>query len=126
MNVLVTGGAGYIGSHAVQRLLRDGHTVVALDNLSRGHIQAIDALRPAAAGRLHFIRADIGDRALVESLLREHRVQTVLHFAALAYVGESVDEPLRYYRNNAAGALALLEACDACGVERFVFSYTCA
>jgi len=126
MNVLVTGGAGYIGSHAVQRLLRDGHTVVSVDNLFRGHAGAMDALRPAAGGRLQFTKADIGDRPAIEGLLAEHRIETVMHFAALAYVGESVDEPLRYYRNNSAGALALLEACHAAGVRRFVFSSTCA
>jgi UDP-glucose 4-epimerase len=126
MNVLVTGGAGYIGSHAVQRLLRDGHRVVSVDNLYRGHAEAMAALEPTAAGRLTFVRADIGEGARMEGLLREHRVETVLHFAALAYVGESVDQPLSYYRNNAASALALIEACERAGVARFVFSSTCA
>ncbi len=129
MNVLVTGGAGYIGSHACQRLLADGHSVVAVDNLFRGHERAIEYLRtgtPHGATRLHFERMDIGDRAGLERLMRARSVDAVMHFAALAYVGESVDQPLRYYRNNAAGALSLLEACEACGVERFVFSSTCA
>lgn len=125
-SILVTGAAGYIGSHAVQRLLRDGHTVVAVDNLYRGHVEAMDALRAAAPDRLHFHKLDIADRPAVESLLRQHKVHAVMHFAALAYVGESVDQPLRYYRNNTAAALALLEACDAAGVGRFVFSSTCA
>ncbi len=126
MSILVTGGAGYIGSHAVQRLLRDGRTVIALDNLSRGNERAIELLAGGAGKRLVFERGDIGDRAAVEALMRRHGVRTVLHFAALAYVGESVDEPLRYYRNNAASALSLIEACDAAGVDRFVFSSTCA
>lgn len=126
MNVLVTGGAGYIGSHAVQRLLRDGHTVVALDNLFRGHVEALDRLRPKAEGRLHFVQTDVGDRAAVERAIREHNVAAVIHFAAMAYVGESVTQPLVYYRNNAAASLALIEACDACGIEKFVFSSTCA
>ena len=126
MNVLVTGGAGYIGSHAVQRLLRDGHSVVGVDNLFRGHAEAMELLKKDAGGRLHFVKADIGDRAAMEGLLRERWVETVMHFAALAYVGESVEQPLRYYRNNAAGALALIEACTAVGVNRFVFSSTCA
>ncbi len=127
MDVLVTGGAGYIGSHAVQRLLRDGHGVVSLDNLFRGHAEAMGLLAKGPGGaRLRFVEGDVGDRALVESLLREHGITTVMHFAALAYVGESVTQPLRYYRNNSAAALALIEACDAAGVERFVFSSTCA
>lgn len=126
MNVLVTGGAGYIGSHAVQRLLRDGHTVISLDNLFRGHIEAMEALKPVANGRLHFVKGDVGDRAHIEGLLRHHAIDSVLHFAAHAYVGESVKVPLQYYRNNSAAALSLLEACDAAGVRKFVFSSTCA
>jgi UDP-glucose 4-epimerase len=126
MNVLVTGAAGYIGSHAVQRLLRDGHTVVGIDNLYRGHPEAIDLLKKDAHGRLHFTKSDIADRSAVELLMHEHRIDTVMHFAALTYVGESVEQPLSYYRNNAGGALALLEACDAAGVRRFVFSSTAA
>ncbi len=127
MNVLVTGGAGYIGSHAAQRLLRDGHEVAVIDNLSRGHAAAMELLKSGAGGRgLSFHEGDVGDRALVERVLRERRVEAVMHFAALAYVGESVDQPLRYYRNNAASALGLIEACEAAGVDRFVFSSTCA
>ena len=134
MSVLVTGGAGYIGSHAVQRLLRDGQHVVALDNLFRGHAEAIDALQTIAGGRLTFVRADVGDRDLVARLLIDHKVKTVMHFAAMAYVGESVNQPLRYYRNNTAATLSLLEAIEqswadpraAGGVERMVFSSTCA
>lgn len=126
MNILVTGGAGYIGSHAVQRLLRDGHRVVAVDNLFRGHARAIDLLKRDAGGRLEFVKADTGDRTALDRALAENKVEAVMHFAALAYVGESVDDPLRYYRANAAGTLTLLEACESAGVERFVFSSTCA
>lgn len=126
MNVLVTGGAGYIGSHAVKRLLADGHTVVALDNLMRGHAAAIERLGKEAGGRLHFARNDIGDRPIVEKLLKTHKVDCIMHFAALAAVGESVEQPLLYYRNNVANAIALLEAADAAGVQRFVFSSSCA
>jgi UDP-glucose 4-epimerase len=127
MNILITGGAGYIGSHAVQRLLRDGHRVVSLDNLFRGHAAAMGRLAAGPGGeRLHFIRGDIANRDLVEGAIREHRVEAVMHFAAVAYVGESVQQPLWYYRNNAAGALALIEALDATGVGRLVFSSTAA
>lgn len=132
MSILVTGGAGFIGSHAVQRLLRDGHRVVVIDNLFRGHAAALERLQPTAGGRLTFIRADLGDRAVLDPLLRDHKIRSVMHFGAMAYVGESVAEPLRYYRNNAAASLALLEAIDqqwrdeGAGVERFVFSSTCA
>lgn len=126
MSILVTGAAGYIGSHAVQRLLREGREVVALDNLSRGHEGAIARLRDQAQGRLHFARTDIADRETIARLITDHRVEAVMHFAALAYVGESVEKPLLYYRNNAAGALALLEVCRERSVTRFVFSSTCA
>ena len=126
MAVMVSGGAGYIGSHAVKRLLESGQTVLSVDNLFRGHKEAMDALRPVSQGRLTFAEADIGDRDRLTRLMREHGVDTVMHFAALAYVGESVTDPLRYYRVNAAGALGLLEACDEVGVSRFVFSSTCA
>lgn len=128
MNILVTGGAGYIGSHAVQRLLRDGHHVVVVDSLIRGHAAALETLRRAAGpgSQLVFVHADIADQARVESSLREHRVSAVMHFAALAAVGESVERPLLYYRNNVSAMIALLSACEATGVERFVFSSSCA
>lgn len=128
MDVLVTGGAGYIGSHAVQRLVRDGHTVVAVDNLFRGHAEAIERLKPASGGRLHFYEADTGDRTRMLDIITSHRVTNVMHFAALAYVGESVTQPLKYYRNNTAATLGLIEAIEMSGgqVTRLVFSSTCA
>lgn len=126
MNVLVTGGAGYIGSHAVQRLLRDAHAVVALDSLVRGHREAIARLEPSAGGRLSFVHADVGDAPTVARVLREHRIDAVMHFAALTSVGESVAQPLTYHRNNTAAALSLLECCAQAGVPRFVFSSTAA
>ena len=124
MNVLVTGGAGYIGSHAALRLLEDGHAVTVVDDLSRGNRGAIEAIR--AIGDLNFVQGDVGDRALLEATLRRRSIDVVIHFAALTYVGESMQQPLRYYRHNAAAALGLLEAMDAAGVKRFVFSSTCA
>ncbi len=126
MNILVTGGAGYIGSHAVQRLLRDGHTVVAIDDLSLGHREAIDALTDHAGDRLVFEKASVGETTRLETLMGDHDIDTVFHFAAFASVGESVAEPLRYYRNNIAEGIGLLEACNHAGVGRFVFSSSCA
>ena len=130
MNILVTGGAGYIGSHATQYLIKAGHTVTVVDNLYRGHTAALDRLRDSlgadAAGRLSFVEGDTGDRALMEGVLRDHKIEAVMHFAALAYVGESVTEPLLYHRNNTSAVVELLAACEAVGIEKFVFSSTCA
>ncbi|MGE3106804.1 MAG: UDP-glucose 4-epimerase GalE [Phycisphaerales bacterium] len=128
MSILITGGAGYIGSHAVQRMLRDGHTVVAVDNLVRGHVEAIERLQDHAHGRLHFYNADVGDSGRIHQIITSHAVTSVLHFAALAYVGESVTQPLRYYRTNTAATLGLVEAIHRSSghVDRLVFSSTCA
>lgn len=119
MNVLVTGGAGYIGSHAVKRLVETAHTAVVIDNLDRGHRQA---LHPRAA----FYELPLADTAAIARVLKEHAIECVMHFAALAYVGESVERPLDYYENNTSGAISLLKAMQAAGVKRFVFSSTCA
>ncbi len=123
--VAVIGAAGYIGSHAAKLLLESGRRVLAIDNLSRGVRPAIDALESIAEGRFTFIKADVADPSLAETL-REHAVRDVMHFAALAYVRESVDRPLDYHANNTAKATALLKSSEAAGVERFVFSSTCA
>jgi len=119
MSVLVTGAAGYIGSHAVKVLVEQGDDVIAVDNLSRGHRQAV---HPAAT----FYQRDIADTDAVTHILRDHAVETVVHFAALAYVGESVQKPLRYYANNTAGTISLLRAMQRASVRRLVFSSTCA
>lgn len=118
-NVLVTGGAGYIGSHAVQRLMGAGYRVVVVDNLVRGHRAAVPEAVP-------FYELDLRDTHGLEQVLRDERIEGVLHFAALAYVGESVEAPLRYYDNNVAGSISLLSAMRKAGVERLVFSSTCA
>jgi UDP-glucose-4-epimerase GalE len=118
MRLLVTGGAGYVGSHALRWFLEHGHKAWAIDNLSRGHAKAVPA------GRL--LKGDIADQRFVEDCLRTHRIDAVFHFAAFALVGESVEHPERYYQNNLVGSLALLEAMRRCGVERLVFSSTCA
>jgi UDP-glucose 4-epimerase len=119
MNVLVTGAAGYIGSHAVKHLLASGHKVVALDNLSRGH-------RSAVPDGAVFHDLDVRERDAVRQVLERHAIECVMHFAALAAVGESVEQPLLYYDNNTVGTLSLLQAVRAAGVSRFVFSSTCA
>lgn len=126
MNVLVSGGAGYIGSHAVLRLVENGHQVLIVDNLSRGHREAATVLESIAPGRVAFEDCDILETERLAGLMTSHRCDAVLHFAALAYVGESVEQPLRYYRNNTAGALSLIQAAEDAGVGRFVFSSTCA
>ena len=118
MNVLVVGGAGYIGSHMVRKLDRTGHQVVVLDNLSTGHAAAV------TAGEL--IVGEMSDRTLVEAILSDHRIDAVMHFAACALVGESVIEPAKYYRNNVVATLELLEAMRRTAVKQIVFSSSCA
>ncbi len=118
MRVLVTGGAGYIGSHTVRLLLDHGHEVWVYDNLVFGHEGAVPADR--------LIVADLGERERLHSVLKEKRIEAVVHFAAYAYVGESVHEPLKYYRNNVSLSVELLEAMRATGVGKIVFSSTCA
>lgn len=120
MNVLVAGGAGYIGSHTVKQLKEAGHTPIIYDNLARGHKQVIEILKvPAIIG-------DLGDGEKLAAALRDHRIECVMHFAAYAYVGESVQEPLMYYHNNVAVTVSVLQAMRKAGVDRFVFSSTCA
>ncbi|MEM7756142.1 MAG: UDP-glucose 4-epimerase GalE [Planctomycetota bacterium] len=129
MNIMVTGGAGYVGSHAAQHLVKAGHKVIVVDNLGRGHLAAIERLKDSLgddASRLVFAEGDTADRNQMVSVLAAHGVEAVMHFAALAYVGESVTDPLRYHQNNTGAAISLLQACDDVGVQRFVFSSTCA
>jgi UDP-glucose 4-epimerase len=119
--ILVTGGAGYIGSHAVLALREAGYEVVILDNLVYGHRDIVETVL-----KVELIEGDIADRALLDKIFKTREFAAVMHFAAYAYVGESVSQPAKYYRNNVAGTLTLLEAmCDA-GIKNFVFSSTCA
>jgi UDP-glucose 4-epimerase len=118
VKILVTGGAGYVGSHAARFLELAGHEVWVYDNLSLGHRAAV------AAGRL--IEGDLGDQARLVELLREKRIEAVMHFAAFALVGESVSDPAKYYRNNIGGSLSLLEAMRLSDVRKIVFSSTTA
>lgn len=116
--VLVTGGAGYIGSHACKALAAAGYTPVVYDNLSYGHEWAVK-WGPLEVG-------DIGDHARLQTVIRKHQPVAVMHFAAFAYVGESVANPLKYYRNNVAGTLTLIEEMLDAGIDKMVFSSTCA
>jgi UDP-glucose-4-epimerase GalE len=117
--VLVSGGAGYIGSHAVRALADAGHAVVVLDNLSAGHAAAVPAGVPLVVGDMH-------DTPLVARALAEHGIDAVMHFAAWLDVGASVANPLGYYHNNVTGTLSVLDAMRQAGVRQFVFSSTCA
>jgi len=119
MNVLVVGGAGYIGSHCVRQLHSSGHQPVVVDNLVFGHAASLTPETP-------FIKADLGDRETMTAVLGDHSIDLVMHFAAFAYVGESVQNPLKYYLNNVAATLHLLDAMRSANVRRFVFSSTCA
>lgn len=116
--VLVTGGAGYIGSHACKVLARAGYEPVVFDNLSRGHREAV------RWGPL--IEGSVAERGKLAAALADHRVSVVMHFAAYAYVGESVTDPALYYANNLGGSLSLLEAMREVGIDKIVFSSTCA
>ncbi|MFQ3599235.1 MAG: UDP-glucose 4-epimerase GalE [Chloroherpetonaceae bacterium] len=118
MKVLVTGGAGYIGAHAVRELKRAGYEVVIFDNLIYGH-------RELAQGE-RLIVGELENTALLREVFAEHRVEAVMHFAAFAYVGESVENPAKYYRNNVVATLNLLEVMREAKVNRFIFSSTCA
>ena len=119
MNVLVVGGAGYIGSHCVRQLVEAGHRPVVLDNLVYGH-------RGAVAPDIAFYDSNGGDEAAVGRILRDEKIELVMHFAAYAYVGESVGDPLKYYFNNFVATLELVRAMLDNGVKKFVFSSTCA
>lgn len=118
-NILVMGGAGYIGSHTVKHLLDNGYQVVVADNLIYGHRAAVDA-------RAEFIHADLLDPYSLEQVFNKFSISAVIHFAAFAYVGESVQEPQKYYFNNVQGTLNLLRAMLSHGVKDIVFSSTCA
>jgi len=118
MRILVTGGAGYIGSHTVRHLLERGHDVTVYDNLSLGHRAAVPADR--------LVVGDLKDAQRLDHLLMIQRIEAVIHFAAYAFVGESVTNPAKYYQNNLVNTLALMECMRKGGVSKFVFSSTCA
>lgn len=119
MKILVVGGAGYIGSVCAELLLDEGHEVAVFDNLSEGHRQAVDP-------RAEFVEGDLCDRAVIEAALGQTAPEAVMHFAGSALVGESMENPSKYFRNNFVNGLNLLDAMVARGVSRLVFSSTCA
>src|SRR6266850_1650703 len=119
MKIFVVGGAGYIGSVCSELLLNEAHEVAIFDNLSEGHRSAVDS-------RTHFIEGELADRQQIEAALSTHRPDAVMHFAANALVGESMQNPSKYFRNNVAGGVNLLDAMLEADVRRFVFSSTCA
>src|SRR3954466_7231604 len=119
MTTLVTGGAGYIGSHVVHRLVDEGRPVVVLDNLSTGHAKSI----PSQA---RFVAGDVGDSSLVADILASHNVQSIVHIAASIIGSESIASPLAYYRNNTVNARSLIEAAVVGNVRNFIFSSTAA
>lgn len=119
MNILITGGAGYIGSHTVHYLLQRGYQPVVLDNLSTGHRQAVPAAVP-------FYQGDIADRELVATIVQQHRIQGVIHFAASSLVGESMANPAKYFENNVVKTILFLNTLLKIGVKHFVFSSTAA
>jgi UDP-arabinose 4-epimerase len=127
-HVLVTGGAGYIGSHAALRLLKESYRVTIVDNLSRGNLAAVRILQELfpEPGRLQFIYADLGDAKAVNKIFTENAFDAVMHFAAVAYVGESTQFPLKYYHNITSNTLVVLETMAAHGVKTLIYSSTCA
>jgi UDP-glucose 4-epimerase len=121
MAILVTGGAGYIGSHSVLTLQKAGYEVIVLDNLVYGHQDLVEQVL-----KVKLIVGSTGDRALLQEIFADHQIDAVMHFAAYAYVGESVTQPAKYYQNNVVGTLTLLEAMLEAKINKFVFSSTCA
>jgi UDP-glucose 4-epimerase len=120
--ILVTGGAGYIGSHTAVELLNAGHQVVIVDNLCNSSAKVLDRIEALAGKNFSFVQADVRDSAALDRIFAEHRIDGVIHFAGLKAVGESVAQPLRYFDNNIGSTLALLQAMDRAGVRRIVFS----
>ena len=122
MRVMVTGGAGYIGSHTLVELLTEGHEAFVIDNLSNGHEEALSRVKQRANKDFGFVKADIRDSEALDEAFAEFKPEAVIHFAGLKAVGESVEQPLTYYENNVVGSLALLKAMDAHGCKKIVFS----
>lgn len=126
MNILVTGGAGYIGSHTCVFLLEAGHTVIVADNLCNSSAETLDRVKRITGRDIIFYRADVTDEKAVDAVFGGHPVDAVIHFAGLKSIGESVSRPLEYYYNNTVGTMVVVKACKKYGVKRFVFSSSAA
>lgn len=124
-NILVTGGLGYIGSHTVVELVNSGYNPVIIDDLSNSSHDVLSRIAKITGKDVPFFKADVSDTARVENILKQHQIEGVIHFAAFKAVGESVAEPLKYYRNNIGGLVALITAMQNCNVKNIVFSSSC-
>ncbi len=122
MKILVTGGAGYIGSHTIISLQNAGHDVVVIDNLSNSSLEAITRVKKITGKSVHFFKEDICNKNALDRIFSEHVIDSVIHFAAFKAVGESVRKPLKYYRNNVSGTISLLEAMAARQIKNIIFS----
>ncbi|MGG0276179.1 UDP-glucose 4-epimerase GalE [Bacillus rhizoplanae] len=122
MNILVTGGAGYIGSHTCVALLEAGHTVIVADNLCNSKAETIDKVEQITNEKITFYQIDVTDEQAIDNILSIHDIDGIIHFAGLKAVGESVEKPLAYYYNNLISTMALAKACQKHGIGRFVFS----
>lgn len=122
MSILVTGGAGYIGSHTCLELLNAGYDVVVLDNFSNSKIESIQRVEKITGRKINFVLGDVRDKSLLRDIFAKHTINAVIHFAGFKAVGESVQKPLMYYNNNVAGSVALAEIMAESGVKRIVFS----
>ena len=120
--ILVTGGAGYIGSHTCVELIESGYTPIVYDNLSNSSTIALDRVKTITGQQVTFVEGDIRDSESLEKVMKAHDIEAVIHFAGLKAVGESVEKPLMYYDNNVSGSVKLLEAMKACGVKKIIFS----
>ncbi|SHK14193.1 UDP-glucose 4-epimerase [Hathewaya proteolytica DSM 3090] len=122
MNILVTGGAGYIGSHTCVELLNNNHTVIVADNLCNSNINTIDKIKQITNKEVTFYKIDVTDEAAIETIFANHKIDGVIHFAGLKAVGESVEKPLAYYYNNLVSTMVLSKMCKKYNVNKFVFS----
>lgn len=122
MNILVTGGIGYIGSHTCIALLEAGHTVIVADNLSNSKVETLERVKQISNKEITFYQIDVTDEVAVDAVFSNHQLDGVIHFAGLKAIGESVEKPLAYYYNNIVSTIVLSKACQKYGVKRFVFS----